>query len=127
MHGAAPLILIVEDDPDTRGAMADLLEAEGYRAVTARDGVDALLQLESPVLPGVIVTDIHMPRMNGVELCEACARSARLKGIPRIVTTGLADVAGCKADLFVAKPFDPDELLESLADLIAVSGRSAAR
>ncbi len=121
--GTAPLVLIVEDDADTRAALVDLLEQEGYRVLTAKDGHDALAVLARGPSPSVILTDLQMPRMNGADFCRACADSPTLQHIPRIVATGLSDTLGCEGDLFVSKPLDADRLLAALERAVAGATR----
>jgi len=114
------LILVVEDDADSCAALVEMLEGVGYQAVTAKDGVEALALLKTTAAPDAIITDLDMPRMGGAALCDACAASPALERIPRIVTTGLASADGCKADLFVSKPINPELLLRSLERLITL-------
>src|SRR3954470_7201777 len=69
-------VLVVEDDPVVRALMVRTLSANGYRALEASDGIEALEQLAAEPEIELVVTDIVMPRMNGVELAQQLAASA---------------------------------------------------
>jgi CheY-like chemotaxis protein len=72
-------VLVVEDDPSLRGLMVRTLSAKGYRILEASDGIEALEVLASHPEIELVVTDIVMPRMNGVELAQRLAASARTR------------------------------------------------
>ncbi|HZI77573.1 MAG TPA: response regulator, partial [Gemmatimonadales bacterium] len=72
-------VLVVEDDPALRALMARTLAAKGYRALEASDGIEALEQLAQEPDIELVVTDIVMPRMNGVELAQQLIASARTR------------------------------------------------
>jgi CheY-like chemotaxis protein len=72
-------VLVVEDDRALRGLMVRSLSAKGYRVLEAGDGIEALEQLAASPDIELIVTDIVMPRMNGVELAQQLAASARTR------------------------------------------------
>jgi CheY-like chemotaxis protein len=72
-------VLVVEDDPALRALMVRTLSAKGYRALEASDGIEALDQLAANPDIELVVTDIVMPRMNGVELAQQLAASARTR------------------------------------------------
>src|SRR5215469_6844338 len=107
-------ILVVEDEPNMVAGLRDNFEYEGYTVVTARDGVEGLQQAldESPDL---VVLDVMMPRMSGLEVCKQL-RSKR-SSIPIIMLTArgqeLDKVVGLElgADDYVTKPFSIRELL----------------
>src|SRR5690606_33762364 len=100
-----------------------LLEREGYRVVTAKDGADALDQLEES-LPDVILSDIEMPRMDGFEFVRNLRADERLKEVPVImITSRLADkhreyAQKLGANEYLGKPYDEDELLRLLQQYI---------
>ncbi|MBI4608538.1 MAG: response regulator [Candidatus Rokubacteria bacterium] len=118
-------ILVVEDDPALRDVLDEHLARLGYRVVTAASAEVALALVEQTA-PDLILTDVHMGVMSGIELC------ARLKGDPRfqltpvILLTGVADldarVAGLAAgaDDFFAKPVEFTELRTRVAALLRV-------
>src|SRR3954471_2954376 len=72
-------VLVVEDDPVVRALMVRTLSAKGYRTLEARDGIEALDQLAAEPDIELVVTDIVMPRMNGVELAQQLVASARAR------------------------------------------------
>jgi CheY-like chemotaxis protein len=105
-------VLVVDDDRDFGRSVAELLEMEGFVAVVAGDGREALLVLEE-VIPQVILIDLFMPGMNGVELMKVLKNDGRWASIPRVVMTAANDrMIGVKEDLPVLyKPIDPEELV----------------
>jgi two-component system cell cycle sensor histidine kinase/response regulator CckA len=72
-------VLVVEDDPALRALMVRTLTAKGYRVMEASDGIEALEQLAREPDIELVVTDIVMPRMNGVELAQQLIASARTR------------------------------------------------
>jgi two-component system cell cycle sensor histidine kinase/response regulator CckA len=72
-------VLVVEDDPALRSLMVRTLSAKGYRTLEASDGIEALEQLAAEPEIELVVTDIVMPRMNGVELAQQLVASARAR------------------------------------------------
>lgn len=83
---AKPGIVVVEDIEDLRELMADALTSEGYQAIMARTGVEAMERMDS-VLPDLIITDLTMPEMSGGDLVQRMRRNPRLAPIPVIVLT----------------------------------------
>ena len=111
-------ILVVDDEPDLRALVATLLEEEGYAVKQAPDGVAALQEVAADGID-VILTDVRMPRLDGVNLI----RLLRRQGIatPVVVmsaTHAQPDVPGVP---FVAKPFAPDHLLATITMALAQS------
>ncbi|WP_442790860.1 response regulator transcription factor [Nocardia sp. NBC_01327] len=114
-------VLVVEDDPNVRSTLDQLLRFEGYRVRLAGDGQEALdlLALERPDLA---VVDVVMPRLDGLSLCRALRR--RGDRLPILVLTARQQVgdrvAGLDAgaDDYLPKPFDTEELLARLRALL---------
>ena len=112
---AAPVALVVEDDAAEQARLAAILEKMGFTALLAVDGLDALAKFER-YKPRLIISDWHMPKMNGLELCQRIKQSAATDHAYIILVTGrngTSDlVAGLSAgaDDFVAKPYDAAEL-----------------
>jgi DNA-binding response OmpR family regulator len=109
-------VLVVDDDAHSRGAVARLLEDEGYAATVASDGEEAsglLLALR----PDLVLTDLTMPRLDGLGLLREVRR--RLPGTPVIVLSarGTPQMAAA-AEGFFAKPVHVDELLARIHSLI---------
>jgi CheY-like chemotaxis protein len=107
------MILIVDDEEPLRDFLALVLEDAGYTVMTAIHGAQALEIIERED-PDLVISDVMMPLINGVELCQ---RVKRDKDIPVILMSAagrdLAETAG--ADAFIAKPFDLDNM-ESLVE-----------
>ena len=107
-----------------------LLEREGYRVVTAKDGVDALEQLIDTV-PDVVLSDIEMPRMDGFDLVRNIRADARLKHLPVImITSRLAEkhrryAEEVGANHYLGKPYQEEELLALVAGYTQGAAQSA--
>src|SRR5215471_710280 len=101
-------VLIVDDDADIRAALRQALKGFGYETTCAASGVEALRVLEVEEVD-VVLTDIRMPRLDGIGLCERIARNS---GIPVILMTAFGEVhtavEAMRADAFdfIVKPFD---------------------
>jgi CheY-like chemotaxis protein len=111
---SVPTVLIVEDDPDLREMMAQLLALEGLRACTAVNGRDALDYLRRNQKPNVILLDLMMPVMDGWEFRRQQQTDARLADIPVVVLSAFdharTDEVGATAVL--KKPLDFEHLLQ---------------
>src|SRR5262245_7817010 len=115
-------ILVAEDDASLRDVIAWSLRAEGYRVVTAADGIEALRILAAG-LAGLAVLDVRMPKMSGLEVIERMRRSPNLRRIPVVVQTAFPDEAPA-ALAILPKPFSAARLLEVVGAILG-SGRSA--
>ncbi len=108
------VILAVDDSPDDSEILAEVLIEHGFEVHTANSGAEALEMLPS-VQPDLILTDMGMPVMDGIELCRAVHRNPRWTSTPIIFITGFDDQveAGFKAGAsdYICKPFRPAELL----------------
>jgi DNA-binding response OmpR family regulator len=106
-------ILVVDDELEVRMMLRDLLGREGFEVILASDGEEgvALADTENPQ---VILLDISMPGMDGVECCRKLKADNETSSIPVIMVTAYwdrkTDAIEAGADDFVYKPFDPDEL-----------------
>ncbi len=115
-----PTIMVVDDSLTVRRITGRLLEREGYRVITAKDGVDALEQLIDAE-PDVILSDIEMPRMDGFDLVRNIRADARLRAVPVImITSRLADkhrryAEEVGANHYLGKPYQEEELLALLS------------
>jgi CheY-like chemotaxis protein len=113
-------ILVVEDNADVRGALAALLEGEGYSVVEAEHGLAALKQLRGSAAFCLILLDLFMPTMNGWEFRAEQMRDPGLAGIPVIVITADAAARRNAEALGVAecmtKPVDFERLLALVAE-----------
>ncbi len=118
------VILIVDDSTMTRTLEKNILASYGYRIITAIDGQDALLKLQSEHVD-LVVSDIQMPNMDGLELTEKIKQDESLKQIPVVLVTALESVADKKrgiqvgADAYIVKSsFDQSNLLSTIQRLI---------
>ena len=117
------LILIAEDDADIRDMLTFALESAGYRTVAAKDGHTAarILTVAKPV---GLITDVRMPAMNGMELCQLARRTPAIKDTAILMISANAhayDVdagLGAGADRYLPKPLSPRRLVTELQDLI---------
>ena len=118
MPGTAGRILIVEDDPDLRGALAAILEDAGYSIVEAEHGGEALAHLRSGMAFCLIVLDLFMPEMNGWAFRAEQTRDPQLAPIPVVVISADSKSAERAKALGVVtaltKPVDVDRLLQVL-------------
>jgi CheY-like chemotaxis protein len=113
-------ILLVDDDPELRQSMVDLLEDEGYQTRSASSGREALAVLAGADLPSLILLDLMMPDLNGWQFCELQRRDPRIARIPVLVVTAARSVAPTPAGVDVLfKPFSLDEVLEKVQRLSA--------
>src|SRR3954468_1600196 len=79
------LVLVVDDDFDIREALSDVLASEGYSVLTAADGSEALETLRGGIRPAVMLLDLMMPRLSGVEVIDALQKDESLREIPVVV------------------------------------------
>ena len=118
-----PTILVVDDDPVIQKLLAVNFEMEGYRVVTAGDGIEGIERVHRD-RPDLVLLDVMMPRMDGIEVVRNLKADKATAGIPVILLSAKAqstDINGgldAGADDYVTKPFDPLELLEKVAALI---------
>ena len=121
-------ILLIDDDPALRAGIGRYLEAMGYQVFEADNGESALKVLEANTLD-LVLTDINMPEMDGIELILALAE--RFPHIPIITMSGgglipkehlLADARMLGVLRTIAKPFDLDELGELVEQVLAEAG-----
>jgi two-component system, OmpR family, KDP operon response regulator KdpE len=126
-HAQAEMVLVVDDDPDVRGALADAFEAEGFRVMTAANGMQALHRARDAA-PDVIVLDLNMPMMSGEDFLYAWRVGAEMHGVP-VVAISAAYPGLQPADLgveaFFPKPFEIDLLVRHVKDLLAYRPRSS--
>ncbi|GAB4240673.1 MAG: response regulator transcription factor [Candidatus Methylacidiphilales bacterium] len=109
-------ILVIDDEPDVLDILAINLKAAGFSVVTADNGSVGLNKAKSEV-PALIVLDLMLPQMSGIEVCKALRRDSATAKIPIIMLTAKSDevdrIVGLElgADDYVAKPFSPREIV----------------
>ena len=119
---AGERVLVVDDDAVIRQLICVNLELEGYDVHTAEDGQDALDKVRD-VDPAVITLDIMMPRLDGWETAERLRNDPETSHIKVILLSARAQEAdvrrgkGIGVDMYLTKPFDPDELVEAVRRL----------
>jgi chemosensory pili system protein ChpA (sensor histidine kinase/response regulator) len=120
---AVPTVMIVDDSLTVRKITGRLLSREGYNVLTAKDGVDAMEQLQDH-RPDVMLVDIEMPRMDGFDLTRNLRADARLKHVPIImITSRTAEKHRSYAkeigvNVYLGKPYQEDELLGHIAGFV---------
>jgi two-component system chemotaxis sensor kinase CheA len=121
----APRVLVVEDSLTIRELQRSILEAAGYRVQTARDGRDALTYIDRDDGIDLVVTDVEMPEMDGIELTETIRAHATCSTLPVVIVTSLGDDGDRRrgieagADAYMVKrKFDQHDLLETVERLV---------
>ncbi len=118
-----PLVMVVDDSLTVRKITTRFLEREGFRAISAKDGMEALTLL-SDHTPQVILLDIEMPRMDGFEFTRAAKGDANLRQIPIIMITSRTaekhrnHAKELGVDVYLGKPYQDDELLSHIETFV---------
>ena len=120
-------VLVVDDDPDVRGVLADAFEAEGFRVMTAANGMQALHRARDAA-PDVIVLDLSMPLMSGEDFLYAWRVGAETHRVPVVAIS--AAYPGLQpedlgVDAFFPKPFEVDLLVRHVKAVLAYRPRPA--
>lgn len=131
MEAAPAKLLVVEDEPDLLRLLVHILGAAGFNVIQAYGGEDALRKIKLHH-PDLIVTDLAMPRMSGVEIIERVKHDPETQAIPCIAVTAYmwdqiasaANEAGC--DGFVPKPFTGPRLLQEIAKFVPLPSKVRA-
>ena len=130
--GTPASILIVDDYVDALEAWRLFLRAAGFEVRTAADGVTALEEaLANP--PDLIVMDLELPRMSGLDVARALRERDETRDIPLIVATGyshaqvLAQSKDVGVDSVIVKPCDPDHLVSEITRLLESRRNGASR
>ena len=114
-------ILVGDDDPSLRELIRAVL-GQRYRFFEAADGRE-VLAVARDVRPDLIVLDVMLPGLSGIEVLDALRADDELKGTPVVVITAWShaevDAWTAGADRFVSKPFDPDDLSKAVEELLA--------
>jgi len=126
----SPRVLVCDDTDSVRTLIAMNLELEGYDVVQAHDGLEALdiLSDTSEPLPDVVTVDALMPRRDGWWTVSMIRTDPRLEHLPVVMVTASvqrhhrAQAEQATVDAFIAKPFDPDELV-AIVGVLASGGR----
>jgi len=119
-----PSVLIVDDSLSVRNSLSQLMSDGGYRPITARDGLEAI-NIMTEDTPDIVLTDLEMPRMNGLELVSYIRNSEQNTNLPIVMVTSRtlakhrqqAELAG--VNRYITKPFTEDEVLSSIDEHLA--------
>src|SRR6201993_4366924 len=118
-------VLIVEDEENERTGLAELISSWGYRAETARDGVEGLDKAVQ-WSPSIVITDLKMPRMGGIELLERLAEQSQAMAVIMVTAQGTIDSAVQAMRLgaydYITKPIDTHRLRTMLQNASALLG-----
>jgi CheY-like chemotaxis protein len=118
---AQKVVLLVEDDPDIRDIVQDVLEAEGYDVVPASHGKQALEFLndvKTSALPDLVILDMMMPLVDGRHVLEAIRSDHNLSSVPVVVMSAIAHEKPAGAAAFLRKPFSLDTLFDAVHNLV---------
>lgn len=119
------LILVVDDNPDMRSYVSEILRQRGYEVATARNGYEGY-NLVREIFPSLIITDLMMPLVTGLEMIQMIRSDDQMRGTPIILLTAKADeetrIEGTEhgADAYLAKPFNDRELLAETRNLLSL-------
>lgn len=124
--------MVIEDDIDLMRLLSHTLKSAGFNVIQAYGGEDALRKVKSHK-PDLIVTDLAMPKMSGVEVIHHVKTDAETKHIPCVAVTAFtwdhiaqsANQAGC--DSFISKPFTSVRLLQEVAKYVPLPGKLPSR
>ena len=121
-------VLIVEDEENERTGLAELVSSWGYRAETARDGVEGL-EKAAQWTPSIVVTDLKMPRMGGIELLERLGEQSQAMAVILVTAQGTIDSAVQAMRMgaydYITKPIDTNRLRTMLQNASALVGTRA--
>ena len=118
-------ILIADDEPNILISLEYLMKREGYHVLLARDGGEAL-NLITRERPDLVLLDVMMPGKSGFEVCQEVRADETLSGIKIVLLTAKGQDADFQrgrqvgADVYVTKPFDPDELVRLAEKVLGV-------
>jgi CheY-like chemotaxis protein len=120
-------VLVVDDDPDARDFFITVLEDNGYKTVSARDGNEALDRIEEEI-PDLVTLDVTMPEKSGVGVYRKLREEDAYKGIPVIIITGVSDdfkhfISSRRKvpppNGYLSKPIEPEELVRLVGELVS--------
>jgi len=116
-------ILIADDDAEMRESLVSLLRQAGYKVIEAENGAEAA-ELAKIELPSLIMLDIHMPKMNGLEACKAIKSDQVTRSIPVVMLTVEGSIAeiqeaiGYGARTYLTKPSSKEEILKVVKSIL---------
>lgn len=123
---ANPTVLVVDDSLSVRRAMEQLLRDAGYDVRLARDGLEAVSVMQGK-RPDIMLVDMEMPRMNGIELSTHVRNTRGMQDVPIIMITSRStdkhrkQAAAAGVNLYLTKPYGEDQLLQHIASMVNVA------
>jgi CheY-like chemotaxis protein len=126
-HTGQRLVLVADDEPALLKVLKLRLEIEGFEVALAEDGAAALQRIRQR-RPDLVVLDMMMPEMNGLEVVHELKRDEALRDLPVIILSArrldreVTAALDAGADRYVAKPFDTQELLREIRELLPDAG-----
>ena len=128
----SPRVLVVEDDPETRHFYMGVLAADGFHTHEAHNGFQALAKAIE-TLPDLVLTDIAVPGLDGIELCRRLRADPRTRAVRVLAVTGYDDrrypdrVIEAGADSVLLKPLDPATLVAEARRLLMQESAATGR
>ena len=126
IHQRATRVLVVDDSVTVRKVTSRLLSRQGYEVESARDGVEAITQLQA-LKPDIVLLDIEMPRMDGFEVAKAIRSDAQMKDLPIIMITSRTGekhrsrAVNLGINDYIGKPFQEEPLLDAIQRLVVTT------
>jgi chemosensory pili system protein ChpA (sensor histidine kinase/response regulator) len=120
-------VLIVDDSVTVRKVTSRFMERQGWEVTTAKDGIDAMNQLQD-IYPDVVLLDIEMPKMDGFEVLKSVRRDPRLEKLPIIMITSRTGEKHKKqafelgVNQYIGKPFQEASLMSTIDEVLAEAG-----
>ena len=117
------MIMVVDDARSMRGLISMTLQGEGYEVIEACDGQDAMVKIEGQKV-NMVISDLNMPNMNGIELIRSLKQDPRYKFLPIVMLTTESEEAKKKegqeagAKAWLVKPFKPETVLSVVKKII---------
>jgi CheY-like chemotaxis protein len=126
MTDKQPVVLVADDEEDIKVVLRMFLEAVGYEVVTAFDGLDALEQIKS-TKPDVVLMDIMMPVIDGIEVVRQMKATPGIRDIPVVMLTAAAQsdmveraIQAGAAD-YIVKPFEPETVQRAIEKVLGTA------
>ena len=119
-------ILVIDDEITIVEMLSEFLEEEGFQVMTAFNGQEGLERLAS-VRPSVVVSDVMMPVLDGWELCRRMQADPRYRSIPVVLMSAVRtapSLDGCNYTALLMKPFELDEMLQTITRLLKPNASS---
>jgi DNA-binding response OmpR family regulator len=116
-------VLVVDDEPMTRNMLRMILSYAGHEIYEAEDGLDALQKIEQ-YSPDLVILDVMMPNMDGIDVCKALRKNEKTSNLPVVMLSARTNPADVEAGLaagankYLTKPISRKQLLEEVQELL---------